>query len=482
MKKKNATPLIISVSGLRGQVGYSLTPDVVQCYVFAFAEFLRIQNRDSGGMEGKTVLVATDGRESGKWIAEEVERGFRAAGVKVLNVGVAATPTVGFLVKSLGMPAGVQITASHNPNPWNGLKLFNAEGRVIPAASGEKVKRFHNTLKEDGFIINTNFEEEESEAEIAAKMAEKAKTSKPMEFQKPHIKAILKLVDVKAIKKCGFTVLLDSNHGSGSVLAPVLMKELGCKLIFSNEKEVPDGKFVHTPEPTEENLREIGPKVPENQADVGFCQDPDADRLAILAEDGTYVGEECTVALCAEDLFLAGKKGPIVTNCSTSMMTRDLAAKFGCRYSMSPVGEANVVDEMIRVGALFGGEGNGGPIHPQVGMVRDSFLGMALILDLMARTGKKISELASELPQYAIAKMKADFERTFLPQLYEEVREKYPDAKADEQDGLRLTWEKSWVLVRPSNTEPIIRIIAEAPTQKEAEKICKAIVKMTKAY
>lgn len=472
MRKKNGAPLIISVSGLRGETGLTLTPDVVQCYIFAFAEFLRIQNRDSGGVEGKTILVASDGRESGTWIAEEVERGLKAAGVKVLNIGVAATPTLGFLVKHLGAPAGVQITASHNPNPWNGLKLFNAEGRVIPAASGEKVKRFYNTLKEDGFILNTNFEEEEEE--------EKTVLPKASEFQKPHIDAILQLVDVKAIKKRKFTVLADSNHGSGSVLTKVLMKELGCKLIFTNEKETTDGKFVHTPEPTAENLQTVCAKMTENAADVGFCQDPDADRLAILAEDGTYIGEECTVALCAQNLLAAGKKGMFVTNCSTSMMTRDLVEKAGSRYCMSSVGEANVVDKMIETGAIFGGEGNGGPIHPKVGYVRDSFLGMALVLDLMAKTGKKVSELASELPQYAISKSKADFDRVLLPQLYDDLRDKFPDAVPDDSDGLRLTWKDRWVLVRPSNTEPIVRVIAEAPTMKEAEKICKTVIKMTK--
>lgn len=474
MKKKNGAPLIISVSGLRGEAGLTLTPDVVQCYIFAYAEFLRIQNRESGGVDGKTVILASDGRESGKWIAEDVKRGFKAAGVKVLDIGVAATPTLGFLVKHFGAPAGVQITASHNPNPWNGLKLFNADGRVIPAANGEKVKRFYNTLKEDGFILNTNFEDEEEEE------AETPQLPKPSEFQKPHIDAILALVDQKAIKKRKFTVLMDSNHGSGSLLAEVLMKELGCKLIFTNEKEVPDGKFVHTPEPTAENLQSIGPKVTENAADVGFCQDPDADRLAILAEDGTYIGEECTVALCAQNLFLSGEKGFVVTNCSTSMMTRDLAAKAGCKYCMSPVGEANVVDKMLETKAIFGGEGNGGPIHPKVGFVRDSFLGMAFILNLMAKTGKKISELAAELPQYAISKCKANFDRALLPQLYDDLRDKYSDAKIQDEDGLRLAWKNSWVLVRPSNTEPIIRIIAEAPTKKEADKICKAITKMTK--
>lgn len=478
MKKKNATPLIISVSGLRGEVGSTLTPDVVQRYIFAYAEFLRLQNRDAGGVEGKTVLVSNDGRESSRWIAEEVARGFRAGGVKTLDIGVAATPTLGFLVKKYGYPAGVQISASHNPNPWNGIKLFNSDGRVIPAVNGEKVKRFYNTLLEEEFEICADFdnadEDEEQELPPPLPPAE--------EFQKPHIDAILKLVDVKAIKKRKFTVLIDSNHGAGSVLAPVLMKALGCKLIFSNTNEKPDGKFVHTPEPTEDNLKGVGILVPGNKADVGFCQDPDADRLAILAEDGSYIGEECTVALCVKDVFLKGAKGPVVTNCSTSQMTHDLCAEAGCEYATTPVGEANVVDKMIALNAIFGGEGNGGPIHPQVGFVRDSFLGMALVLDLMARTGKKVSELAAELPQYAISKAKVKFDRELLDSFYDELTFQYSDAQADTQDGLRLAWEKRWIQVRPSNTEPIIRVFAEAPTQKEADKLCKAVVKLAKNF
>lgn len=482
MKEKKTVPLIISVSGLRGQTGFALTPEVVQCYVFAFAEFLRFKYRETGGLEGKTVLIAADGRESGGWIAEEVERGFRAAGVKVLNIGVAATPTLGFMIRHLGAPAGVMITASHNPEPWNGLKLFNEEGRVIPKESGERVKRFYRTLKEEEFAINSEFEAK-TEAEDEETLEDDVpQLPKPAVFQKPHIDAILKLVDVKAIKKRKFKVLLDSNHGAGSVLAPVLMKALGCTLTFTDAKEKPDGKFAHTPEPTAENLKSVCPLVTENQADIGFCQDPDADRLAILAEDGTYIGEECTVALCALDLFQSGKKGPVVTNCSTSMMTRDIAERFGAEYFMSAVGEANVADKMLEVGALFGGEGNGGPIHPKVGLVRDSFLGMALVLDLMTKTGKKVSELADELPQYYLAKAKAEIPRNCLEPLYDEIRAKYPDAKTDEQDGLRLAWKNSWLLVRPSNTEPIVRIFAEAPTKKEADKICKAVVKMAKAY
>lgn len=476
MRKKNEAPLIISVSGLRGKVGYSLTPSVVQCYAFAFASFLRIQNRDSGGVEGKTFLLASDGRESGQWIAEEAMRGLKAAGANVLNIGIAATPTLGFMIRHLKAAAGVQITASHNPNPWNGMKLFNEEGRVLPKASGEKVRLYYQRLKEDDFTLDPNFEEENDENTPTEKLP------KPTTFQKPHIDAILKLVDAKAIKKRSFTVLLDSNHGAGSVLAPVLMKSLGCRLVFTNSNEKPDGKFVHTPEPTEENLKTICPQVTENQADVGFCQDPDADRLAILAENGEYVGEECTVALCAKNIFMTEKKGAVVTNCSTSMMTRDLAEEFGRPYFTSPVGEANVVDKMLETGAVFGGEGNGGPIHPKVGFVRDSFLGMALILDLMARTGKKVSELAAELPQYAIAKAKADFSVNCLDSLYEDLKAKYPDAEVNEEDGLRLSWEKSWLLVRPSNTEPIIRIFAEAQTKKEAEKLTKAVAKLAKSY
>ena len=479
MIDKAAASLIISVSGLRGTVGGSLTREVVQRYIFAFASYMkRCNNGDSHFPQ--PFLISTDGRESGSWIVSETQRAFEAAGIRSLFLGTAATPTLGFLVRYYHAPGGVQITASHNSLAWNGIKLFDAAGGIISHECGEKVKRFYDNLTLDEFALDSDFEQEEEPNEDSLKQM---LAGDPLECQKPHWEAILKLVDAAAIKKRKFTVFLDSNRGSGSVLGREMLQALGCKVIFPAKIEKPDGNFVHEPEPTAENLKKVCKKIAENGAvDIGFCQDPDADRLALVAGDGTYLGEECTLSLCVRDLLDSGKKGPIVTNCSSSLMTYDIAKKAGCECFFAPVGEANVVAKMMEVGAIFGGEGNGGTIHPAVGFVRDSFVGMAMILDLLARSGKSILELAKELPKYYIVKHKIEFRREKLASFYEELCRMYPDAEADMQDGCRLSWKNAWVLIRPSNTEPIIRVIGEAKTLKKINDICAEILKMAASW
>ena len=472
-------PLIISVSGLRGQVGRSLNQAVVERYISAFIEFLSEQGAPyvTSDSQGKPafngcVMVSYDGRESGLPIAIVTIQTFQKAGIPVVMLGVAATPTTGFLVAdSHSCMAGVQITASHNPHPWNGIKLFNAEGRVIPACDGARVKAiYERKCAEDA-------EKPKPPRQTTLKPAENTTktTYTDATFQQPHIDAILRTVDVEAIRARKFRVVLDSNHGSGSVMGRVLLEALGCEWRFAAENEEPNGDFQHTPEPTEENLQSVCAKVPEFQADVGFCQDPDADRLAVIAADGTYIGEEYTVALCAEAVMReyqpeeGAERKSIVTNCSTSLMTHDAAKRFGLPSFFSKVGEANVIDLMRAKNALFGGEGNGGPIDPRIGCVRDSFVGMAQILHLMAKTGQSVLELTGLFPRYAIVKRKYTFPLEKLPARYEEIQKATPDAEIDLQDGVRLAWPGRWVLVRPSNTEPIIRIIAEAETTEAAE-------------
>jgi phosphomannomutase len=237
-----------------------------------------------------------------------------------------------------------------------------------------------------------------------------------------------------------------------------------------------DGQFEHQPEPTAENLFSVLKQVTDSRADIGFCQDPDADRLAIIDENGGYLGEEYTLALCV-DHVLRATRGPVVTNCSTSRMTEDLARGYGVPFFRSAVGEANVVDEMLKRKAVFGGEGNGGPIDPRVGLVRDSFVGMALVLDAMAERNQAVSALADELPSYAIHKAKVETNRDSIPVAFAALERRFPDATADRLDGLRLDWggdggTGSWLLVRASNTEPIVRIIAEARAVAEAKRLC----------
>jgi phosphomannomutase len=289
-----------------------------------------------------------------------------------------------------------------------------------------------------------------------------------------HLALVEQRVDVARIRSNSFHVLLDSNHGSGGVLGRPLLEHLGCRVTVLGDQ--PDGLFAHPTEPTAENLSTVLANVAACGADVGFCQDPDADRLAIIDENGRYIGEEYTLAICV-DHVLRSTPGPVVTNCSTSRMTEDLANKYGVPFHRSAVGEANVVDAMLRHGAVIGGEGNGGAIDPRVVLVRDSFVGMALVLDAMTKRGRKISELTDELPRYAIHKSKVTVAREAIARALDALERHFSDATSNRLDGLRLDWthadgSASWLLVRASNTEPIVRIIAEAPTETGAKRLC----------
>ncbi|MGA2621536.1 MAG: phosphoglucosamine mutase [Thermoguttaceae bacterium] len=433
---------IISVSGLRGVVGDSLTPEVALRYVAALAAVA----------PPGPIIVARDGRPSGEMLSGAVHTGLQAAGRDTLEAGIAATPTAGVLVRHLRAAGAVQITASHNPAPYNGLKLFSAEGRVLPAAPGREIlARYrqadtswapHDRLGNGRELPNT----------LSA-----------------HVEAVLATVDVKRIRQRRFRVLLDSNHGAGSLLGWRLLENLGCE--FTILGDAPDGQFEHLPEPTAENLDGVRSAVTQFGADVGFCQDPDADRLAVIDRSGRYLGEEYTLALCV-DHVLRHARGPIVTNCSTSRMSQDLAERAGASFFRSAVGEANVVDCMLAHGALFGGEGNGGPIDPRVGLVRDSFVGMARLLDMMAERERTIGELADALPRYKIVKTKVSLLPERVPAGLEALGRHFAAAAADRLDGLRLDWPGRWLLVRPSNTEPIVRIVAEAATAAEAQRLC----------
>jgi phosphomannomutase len=349
---------------------------------------------------------------------------------------------------------GVQISASHNPPQYNGIKLFSGEGRVIPAAPGKAVLEAYRAGR-----ISWVSHDRVGKLELLP------------DTTSGHLKLLLATINVEAIRAKKFRVLLDSNRGAGSLLGAKLLEALGCHLVLVGGEA--DGQFEHPPEPTAENLQNMTRKVIAARADVGFCQDPDADRLAIIDETGRYIGEEYTVALCASHA-LQQHKGPLVTNCATSRMTQDLAEKHGVPFTRSAVGEANVVDEMLLRGAVFGGEGSGGPIDPRVGLVRDSFVGMSLVLDSMAASGRKISELADELPRYEIRKTSVTLPPGKLAAALTAMEAKFPNAKVDRRDGLRLDWPDRWLIVRGSNTEPIVRAIAEAPTAPAAEELCRA--------
>ncbi|NNJ24881.1 phosphoglucosamine mutase [Alienimonas chondri] len=437
-------PRILSVSGLRGVVGDGLDADFLTRFGQAVGTLaMREPVRD--GVNRGLVVLTRDGRPTGSMVRHCVVGGLLAAGCRVLDGGVAMTPTCGVLVQHHGAAAGLQITASHNPLEWNGLKPFSPSGGVLNAEQGQELV----ALLESGEFAAAGWDGVGSVETLA-------------DPHGPHLRRVLALVDREAIRAKRFKVVLDCNRGSGGAATPGFLRdELGCEVVVLGE--TPDGLFEHTPEPTEANLTGLCDEVRRHGADVGFAQDPDADRLAVVDENGRYIGEELTLALCA-DHVLATCKGPLVVNGSTSRVNADVAERRGCAFHRSAVGEANVVGEMNRVGAALGGEGNGGVIEPKVGPVRDSLVSIAYLLDGLAKRGGSVGAWADSLPQYAIVKKKfAVPSPDRVNAACDALAAAYPDAEAKWGDGLRLDWPDRWVQVRASNTEPIARVIAEAP-------------------
>jgi phosphomannomutase len=435
--------LIISVSGLRGIVGDSLHPDVVVRYVRAVAAEL----------PPGPIVLARDGRATGSLFLTIAGATLQAVGRTVLQADVAATPTVGVLVRVHEAAGAIQITASHNPPEYNGIKVFGNDGRVVSADVGARIAARYEARKGADWTPHDR---------IGGQL--------PIEDTLgDHARLILATVDVERIRNQSFSVLLDANHGAGARLGRLLLEQLGCRVTLLGEE--PHGRFAHPPEPIAENLQEVRSQVVNGEAAVGFCQDPDADRLALIDERGKFIGEEYTLAICLAHR-LSQTTGPVVTNCATSRMAQDLAEQHGAPFHRSAVGEANVADLMIARQALFGGEGNGGPIDPRIGYVRDSFVGMALVLDALAERQVALSTLAAELPRYAIHKAKVTLAEKQASLPLDELQKRFADATSDNLDGLRFDWPDRWLLIRGSNTEPILRIIAEAPTPQEAEQLC----------
>ena len=438
---------IISVSGLRGIVGRTLTPLIASKYACALAAELN----------AGPLVITRDGRATGRMLADVIRASLQGVGRNVIDADVAATPTTGVLIRHLKAAGGIQISASHNPAEYNGMKLFGSSGRVVPSEIGERVLvRYHDPH------VDWVQHQELGKVEV---------------HEDPHVehlRRVLEIVDADKIRAAKFRVLIDSNHGAGGLLGIRLLEALGCDIVALGAD--PTGEFAHTPEPTAAHLVGVSDEVRRNKVAVGFCQDPDADRLAIIDEKGNYVGEEYTVAICM-DHILRNDPGPVVTNCSTSRMSQDLAEKYQVPFFRSKVGEANVADVMIRNDAIFGGEGNGGPIDPRIGYVRDSFVGMALVLNAMADRGMSLGALADELPRYEIFKTKVTMPAEAVGGALDRL-EAHFDAESNRMDGLRLDFPDKWLLVRASNTEPIVRLIAEAATLKDAKALCDEAAKV----
>jgi phosphomannomutase len=434
--------LIVSVSGIRGIVGQGLTAEATARFAAAFGSTM---NRGH-------VLVSRDSRPSGEMLRHAVVSGLLGAGCTVGDIGITPTPTCGFAVRFLHTAGAIQITASHNPAPWNGLKMFGPDGAVLSASEGAVVRG----LYESGEFRRATWDGIGS-------------TRVPPDVPQEHAKAVLDQVSVARVAGSGFRVFLDANGGAGGPLGVQLLRDLGCEVVEHGCD--PNGEFTHEPEPVPAHLVDVAPWVVRSESAVGFVLDPDSDRLALIDEHGNCVSEEATLALAVK-YRLREQPGLVVINMSTSRMVEDVARDAGCVCHRSAVGEANVVARMRDLGALIGGEGNGGVIDPRVGWVRDPFVGMAFILSLMAGEKKPFSQLVAELPRYAMLKTKYEVPREKLPAALAALKARWPDARVNAEDGLRLDGPDWWLHVRGSNTEPVVRVIAEAPTEQRTRELC----------
>jgi len=447
------TPLIISISGLRGIVGRSLTPNVAVEYGMAFGTFLR-RNKQSD--KPTSVCIGRDGRPSGAMLAAAISAGLMATGCETIDLGIVTTPGTALMTRYLSCDGGLVITASHNPIEWNGIKLLRYDGIAFPDDQARCIQQLY---------YDKQFDLQESLG--VAQACGNTKT------HAVHVDTVLQLCDKTLIASKRFKVVLDSINGAGCYVTANLLSKLGCELIHLNNR--PTGIFAHPPEPTVQNLAELGPIISKHSAAIGFAQDPDADRLAVIDEKGNYIGEEYTLALAAK-YILSKKKGSVAANLSTSRMIDDIAAAAGCSVIRTPVGEAHVAGAMQQQNCVIGGEGNGGVIDLRVVPVRDSLVGIVLILQLLAQTGKTVSQLIDEIPRYHIIKTKFPCPREKTASILETVRQHYTDlagddVKIDTRDGIRVDLPQGWVQLRASNTEPVMRIIAESATVGDSQQL-----------
>ncbi|MFC1553534.1 phosphoglucosamine mutase [candidate division KSB1 bacterium] len=442
--------LMVSVSGIRGIVGEGLTPETVCKYVSAFGTLCG---------RGK-IVIGRDSRISGPMVEQAVISSLMSTGCSVINIGLSATPTVQLAVEKMNADGGIVITASHNPAEWNALKFLDRRGMFLGEEEGDIIK---DIIKNDQYKF-VNYKE----------LGEVVSSKK---FDSEHINSILcsDVVKPDRIRKKNFKAVVDCVNGAGSMILPEMLLELGCDVIKINCS--PDGKFPRGAEPLPENLKDLCEKVKETEADIGFACDPDADRLAVVNEKGIPLGEENTLVLAILQV-LKGNRGPVAVNVSTTAAIDFIVNKFNCNVFRSKVGEIHVVKKMLENDCVIGGEGNGGVIFPQVHYGRDAMVGASLVLQLLTDENKSISEIMNEIPSYVISKKKISIEGKELNSILSRIKKSTMTANIDETDGLKLIFKDYWVHLRASNTEPIIRIIAEASTKKDADEITDGYIKM----
>ena len=438
--------LMVGVSGIRGRVGEALTPEVVATYAAAFGAWALSKGKS------RHIVVGRDSRVSGPMFHRIVLSALQSVGANVIDIGLTTTPTCQLAVEDHHAAGGLMISASHNPIEWNALKFIGPTGLFLENAEGVEMR----SLAEKGIP--------------RAQWHELGSIEKDNRAVQRHIERVLAIpyLDVEGIRRRGFHVALDCVHGAGAVIMPELLERLGCTVTTANME--PDGRFPRAPEPIAENLGDVEKLVRDSGAVVGFAVDPDVDRLSLIADGGRAIGEDFTLALAAR-LVLRHRRGPVVTNLSTSRIVEDVASDAGSSVIRAPVGEVNVAVRMRDEKAPIGGEGNGGVILPEVHLGRDAPVGAALLLQLLHEDNKALSRIVAELPRYVIVKDKLNRPSVPLDAVYEALRSAFPAASPDVQDGLRLSWPDRWVHVRPSGTEPIVRVIAEAPTDQEAKEL-----------
>ena len=457
--------LIKSISGIRGTIGgksgNNFTPMDIVKFTAAYGSILNNRTSDSPSKVNKKVVVGRDGRMSGLLVKQLVISTLNSLGIDVIDLDFSTTPTVEMAVVFEKADGGIILTASHNPKEWNALKLLNDKGEFINAAEGQH-------LLELAASENFTFASVDKLGEVSAL---------PNSLQM-HINAILenKLVDISAVKKSKFKVVVDAVNSTGAIAVPMLLKAMGVKDIVVINEEV-TGNFAHNPEPLPEHLTQLSNEVIKQKAHLGIAVDPDVDRLCFVCEDGSMFGEEYTLVAIA-DYILSINKGNTVSNMSSTKALKDVTEKHGGQYFSSAVGEVNVVARMKEVNAVIGGEGNGGVILPDLHYGRDALAGIALFLTHLACSGKSIKQLRNTYPDYFMSKNKITLDQQVdVKEIFEGIKKKYKNHGLNEEDGLKIEFESDWVHLRTSNTEPIIRIYAESNLETTADNIAKKLIK-----